>query len=70
MVHMLLMQISAERKSDVGKENESEGGQIGRTSSRKKHGSASLSRPVRFKLAYMVYQSFSCCLKWKDAICR
>lgn len=67
---MLLMQLSAERKSDVGKEDESKEGQIGRTSSRKKHRSASLSRPVRFKLSYMVYQSFSWCLKWMGVICR
>ncbi|KAF7131899.1 hypothetical protein RHSIM_Rhsim09G0051800 [Rhododendron simsii] len=45
-VEVILKMLSAERKSDVGKEDESKEGQIGRTSSRKKHRSASLSRPV------------------------
>lgn len=54
MINMLLMQLSADRKSDIGKENVSKEEQIGRTSSRKKHRSESLSRPVRFKLSYVV----------------
>ncbi|KAG5531224.1 hypothetical protein RHGRI_025995 [Rhododendron griersonianum] len=45
-VEVILKMLSAERKSEVGKEDESKEGQIGKTSSRKKHRSASLSRPV------------------------
>lgn len=45
-VEVILKMLSADRKSDIGKENVSKEEQIGRTSSRKKHRSESLSRPV------------------------
>ncbi|CAL5347593.1 unnamed protein product [Camellia sinensis] len=45
-VEVILKMLAAERKSDIGKENVSKEEEQGRMSSRKKHKSASLSRPV------------------------
>ncbi|KAL6971104.1 hypothetical protein U1Q18_030786 [Sarracenia purpurea var. burkii] len=45
-VEVILKMLSAEKKSDTGKENVANEEQNGRTSSRKKYRSASLSRPV------------------------
>ncbi|KAL7177426.1 hypothetical protein ACSBR2_030732 [Camellia fascicularis] len=45
-VEVILKMLAAERKSDIGKENVSKEEELGRMSSRKKHKSASLSRPV------------------------
>lgn len=43
----LSMQVSAERKLRSGKENESEGGNAGQKSSKKRNQKGSLLRPVR-----------------------